>query len=78
MADQLFLSVEEVAKRLGLNRSTVYRLVREGALPGFKVGGQWRFGERALRDWAAERLVLGRMLVNKNIDQDRPGERRSA
>lgn len=37
------LTVEEVAKYLRIHPYTVRRLVRMGKLPGFKVGGQWRF-----------------------------------
>jgi len=56
MHNERFLSLEEVAGRFGLNRSTVYRLVREGKLPGFKIGGQWRFSERALVAWASDQM----------------------
>jgi excisionase family DNA binding protein len=36
-------TVDEVAKALKLNPYTVRRLVREGKIPAFKIGGQWRF-----------------------------------
>lgn len=38
-------TVEEVAKALKLHPYTVRRLVREGKIPAFKVGGQWRFSK---------------------------------
>ena len=37
------LTAEEVAEYLRIHPYTVRRLVRAGKLPGFKVGGQWRF-----------------------------------
>ena len=37
------LTVEEVAEYLRIHPYTVRRLARTGKLPGFKVGGQWRF-----------------------------------
>jgi len=37
------LTAEEVAEYLRIHPYTVRRLVRSGKLPGFKVGGQWRF-----------------------------------
>lgn len=37
------LTAEEVAKYFRVHPYTVKRLAREGKLPGFKVGGQWRF-----------------------------------
>lgn len=32
----------EIAEVLNLNREVVTRLIREGRLPGFRVGGTWR------------------------------------
>ena len=36
-------TIEEVAEALRLHPYTVRRLCREGKVPGFKFGGQWRF-----------------------------------
>ena len=36
------LSAEEAAARLKISLTTVRRLLREGALPGRKVGREWR------------------------------------
>ncbi|MBL4852092.1 MAG: helix-turn-helix domain-containing protein [Gammaproteobacteria bacterium] len=37
------LTLKEVAEYLKLAEKTAYRLVAEGKLPGFKIGGSWRF-----------------------------------
>jgi len=37
------LTAEEVATYLRIHPYTVRRLAREGKLPGFRIGGQWRF-----------------------------------
>jgi len=37
------LTVSEVATFLRVNRSTVYKLIRRGELPAFKIGSDWRF-----------------------------------
>ena len=37
------VTVEELAKYLRIHPYTVRRLARAGKLPGFKIGGQWRF-----------------------------------
>lgn len=42
MTDEI-LTLKEVAKYLKLAEKTAYRLAAEGKLPGFKVGGSWRF-----------------------------------
>ena len=36
-------TVEEVAHALKLHPYTIRRLSREGKIPAFKFGGQWRF-----------------------------------
>ena len=37
------LTVEELAEYLRIHPYTARRLARAGKLPGFKIGGQWRF-----------------------------------
>jgi len=36
------LALKEVAQYLGLNKRTVYNLVRKGEIPGTRIGRQWR------------------------------------
>ncbi len=48
------MTVSEVAAYLKIAESTVYRLVKEGRLPGRKVGGGWRFSRRELERWLAQ------------------------
>ena len=55
------LNVEEVAEILHLHVMTVYRLVKGGKLPGFKVGGRWRFHRSALDDWMVDRAQVARL-----------------
>ncbi|NRF15646.1 methylation-associated defense system helix-turn-helix domain-containing protein MAD1 [Vibrio coralliilyticus] len=50
MVDQI-LTLKEVAAYLKLAEKTTYRLASEGKLPGFKVGGSWRFKREDLEDW---------------------------
>lgn len=43
MADKI-VSAKEVAEFLNITEGTVYRLAKEGKLPGaVRVGNQWRF-----------------------------------
>ncbi|MCG8463345.1 MAG: helix-turn-helix domain-containing protein [Xanthomonadales bacterium] len=53
MTDQI-LTLKEVADYLKLAEKTAYRLAAEGQLPGFKVGGSWRFKKDDIEDWIAE------------------------
>ena len=43
-------TAEEVAEYLRIHPYTVRRLARENKLPGFKVGGQWRFKKTDLEN----------------------------
>jgi excisionase family DNA binding protein len=45
------LTLKEVASYLKLAEKTTYRLAAEGKLPGFKVGGSWRFKKLDIEDW---------------------------
>ena len=42
MEDQL-MTIKQVATYLNVNERTVLKLVQDGAIPGVKVGNQWRF-----------------------------------
>ncbi len=37
------VDLADMARILGVSTDTVYRMVRTGDIPGFKVGGVWRF-----------------------------------
>jgi excisionase family DNA binding protein len=50
MVDQI-LTIKEVAAYLKLAEKTAYRLASEGKLPGFKVGGSWRFKRMDIEKW---------------------------
>jgi len=39
---------------LKLAEKTAYRLAADGKLPGFKVGGSWRFQKVDIQKWIAE------------------------
>jgi len=51
------LTLKEVAKYLKLAEKTAYRLAAEGKLPGFKVGGSWRFKRADIESWIADSKV---------------------
>lgn len=48
------LDADEVAELLRLNEQTVKRLANRGELPGFKVGGRWRFRRQDIEDYIEE------------------------
>jgi excisionase family DNA binding protein len=55
----VMLTISEVAEYLKLHELTVRRLAREGELPAFKVGRQWRIQRAKLQDWIDARSGQG-------------------
>lgn len=45
-------TVVELAKYLKLHTFTIRRLAREGKIPSFKAGGQWRFRKDDIDTWS--------------------------
>jgi len=48
------LTTREVAAYLGIHEKQVYRLLRQGRLPGTRVTGRWVFSRRLVRAWVEE------------------------
>ena len=51
MAEESFLTTEEVLEYLQVNLRTVYRLIKAGKIPAVRVGRQWRFRKRDIDAW---------------------------
>ena len=45
------LTIDTLAEYLKISKSTLYKLVQNGRLPGQKVGKRWRFHKGAIDDW---------------------------
>jgi excisionase family DNA binding protein len=60
------LTIVEVSDFLRLHPTTVYRLVRKGQLPAFKIGGGWRVNTKDLDRWCvakSEACTPGRTVL---------------
>ncbi|WP_233203967.1 helix-turn-helix domain-containing protein [Novosphingobium sp. HII-3] len=53
------LTMREVADFLKINEKTAYKLTAAGKLPGFKVGGSWRFKRADIESWIEKRVNEG-------------------
>lgn len=53
MTDEI-MTLKEVATYLKLAEKTAYKLAAAGKLPGFKVGGSWRFQHEDIQSWIKE------------------------
>jgi len=62
------LTTKQLQDVLQVDRVTIYRMLEDGRLRGFKVGGQWRFSREEIERW----LQTQRML-----DQAEPPEAKS-
>jgi excisionase family DNA binding protein len=45
------MTTRQLQELLHVDRITIYRMLEDGRLPGFKVGGQWRFPRREVENW---------------------------
>lgn len=52
-----FLTTEDVLGYLRVTPRTIYRLIRSGALPAVRIGGQWRFRRSDIDRWLEEQSV---------------------
>jgi len=49
------LTAGEVAAYLRVSLSTIYRLLKTGDLPAFKIGSDWRFNRLHIEEWLRSR-----------------------
>jgi excisionase family DNA binding protein len=67
MADEI-LTIREVAALLKINEKTAYKLASAGKIPGFKVGGSWRFERQEIARWIIKKQKSRKM--NNNGPQE--------
>ena len=51
------LTMKEICDLLQVDQSTVYKLVRQGSIPGFRVGSDWRFRRDVIERWMVEQSM---------------------
>lgn len=52
---EALLTTRQLQRLLQVDRITIYRMLQDGRLEGFKVGGQWRFSRESIEKWLQER-----------------------
>src|SRR5512141_3100636 len=67
--DDRLMTIKQLAGYLNLNERTVLRLVSDGALPGMKVGNQWRFRKAMIDAWIDDQ-ILG--VAPRMVDEPKP------
>ena len=51
------MTIEDLAEYLKVSTKTVYRMVRKGQLPCYRVGNLWRFRRTVIDQWLEERAM---------------------
>jgi excisionase family DNA binding protein len=51
------MTARQIGEILKVDRITIYRMLGDGRLRGFKVGGQWRFSRSELESWLREQFL---------------------
>jgi excisionase family DNA binding protein len=59
MTDEV-LTLDELSDYLKLSKSTTYKLVQEGVIPGQKVGKHWRFLKSVVDEYLKGTLKKGK------------------
>jgi len=55
--EEKIITVGELADYLRVHRSTIYRLLKRGQLPGFRIGSDWRFNLETIDKWRMQHSV---------------------
>lgn len=71
-----YLTVGEVAAYLRIPSETIYKYVRSGRIPGFKVGKHWRFTRDQIDHWVSKRPSEGRLRLRALVVDDEEGIRK--
>lgn len=56
-AYQEVMTVPELAEYLQCNKSTIYRLIKKGQIPAFRVGSDWRFKRDVIEQWLEQQHI---------------------
>jgi excisionase family DNA binding protein len=49
------LTIDELSEYLKIPKSTLYKLLQEGKIPGQKVGRHWRFHRDVIDRWLGQK-----------------------
>jgi excisionase family DNA binding protein len=56
LKEREILTAKEVADYLNIHPLTVHKYAREGKIPAFKIGTDWRFHKKYIERWIQEKL----------------------
>lgn len=50
------LNITEACEYLRIAKPTLYKYIRKGEVPAFKMGSVWKFHKESLETWVKERV----------------------
>ncbi|MCD6232556.1 helix-turn-helix domain-containing protein [Candidatus Aerophobetes bacterium] len=66
MKDEI-MTIKDLSLYLKINEKTIYKLAKQGKLPGVKIGGMWRFKKEAIDNWM---MNAGKQINGGKNDSD--------
>jgi excisionase family DNA binding protein len=63
------LTTKQLQDLLQVDRITIYRMLNDGRLHGFKVGGQWRFPRQDIEAWLQQQSRLSGPMASTAHDE---------
>jgi len=51
------MTVSEMANYLRVHPTTIYRLLKNGKIPAFRVGSDWRFNRERIDQWRMDSTI---------------------
>ena len=57
MISKEVMTAKEVAQYLSIHLLTVHKYAREGKIPAFKIGTDWRFHKKSLKTWIHQKTT---------------------
>jgi len=63
-----WLSIEEAAAHLGMGKTVLYNLARNGGIPARKIGKKWAFDKKSLDAWMNAKRPLEEFFIDLDVD----------
>ena len=53
------LTIKELCDVLHVHRATIYKMAKQGTIPSFRIGSDWRFRRDEIERWMADESRSG-------------------
>ncbi|OQY10231.1 MAG: hypothetical protein B6I28_01370 [Fusobacteriia bacterium 4572_132] len=63
------LKIADITEILNVSEKTIYRWIKSGKIPAYKINGQYRFSEKELNEWISENKMVNR---RNKIKEEKP------